>query len=144
MSSVPRPESGTDYRTVPLKIVRSKLGASENGLSQNEAQARLNEYGYNEIPEERTNPLVKFLSYFWGPIPWMIEVAAILSAVVHDWEDFGIILALLLMNAGVGFWEEYQAGVAIAALKAKLALRARVKRDGAWMTIPARELVPGI
>ena len=73
----------------------------------------------------------------------MIEVAAILSAVVHHWEDFGIILALLLMNAGVGFWEEFQAGNAIAALKATLALQARVKRDGTWTTIPARELVPG-
>ena len=73
----------------------------------------------------------------------MIEVAAILSAVVHHWEDFCIILALLVMNAGVGFWEEYQAGNAIAALKAKLALHARVKRDAAWIAIPARELVPG-
>jgi H+-transporting ATPase len=73
----------------------------------------------------------------------MIEVAAILSALLRHWQDFGIILALLLMNAGVGFWEEFQAGNAIAALKAKLALHARVKRDGAWKTIPARELVPG-
>ena len=73
----------------------------------------------------------------------MIEVAAVLSAVVRHWEDFGIILALLLLNAGVGFGEEYQAGSAIAALKAKLALHARVKREGTWITIPARELVPG-
>jgi H+-transporting ATPase len=114
-----------------------------NGLSSAEVQSRIAKFGYNELPEEKTNPLVKFLGYFWGPIPWMIEVAAILSAVVHHWEDFVIILILLLMNAGVGFWEEFQAGNAIAALKAKLALRAHVKRDGAWTTIPARELVPG-
>jgi H+-transporting ATPase len=116
---------------------------SSQGLSSSEAQARLTEYGYNELPEEKTNPFLKFLSYFWGPIPWMIEAAAILSGVVRHWEDFGIILALLLMNASVGFWEEYQAGNAVAALKAKLALHARVRRDGAWKTIPARELVPG-
>ena len=73
----------------------------------------------------------------------MIEVAAILSAVVRHWEDLGIILTLLLMNAGVAFWEEYQAGNAIAALKAKLALHARVRRDGAWASVPAQELVPG-
>ena len=113
------------------------------GLTTSEAQARLSKYGYNELPEKKTNSLLKFLSYFWGPIPWMIEVAAILSGIVHHWEDFGIILALLLMNAGVGFWEEYQAGNAIAALKAKLALRANVKRDGVWTTIAAREVVPG-
>ena len=122
---------------------QSAIRASAEGLSKAEAQARLAQYGYNELPEEKTNPLLKFLSYFWGPIPWMIEVAAALSVLVRHWEDFAIILALLLMNAGVGFWEEFQAGNAIAALKAKLALHARVQRDGAWIEIPARELVPG-
>ncbi len=126
-----------------MDALRSELGVSSEGLSRAEAQSRLAKYGYNELPEEKTSPLLNFLSYFWGPIPWMIEVAAILSAVVHHWEDFGIILALLLMNAGVGFWEEFQAGNAIAALKAKLALHARAKRDGAWQDVPARELVPG-
>jgi H+-transporting ATPase len=135
--------SAADLANVPLDVLQSQLHASHDGLSQPEAQARLAQYGYNELPEEKSNPLLKFLSYFWGPIPWMIEVAAILSAVVRHWEDFFIILALLLMNAGVGFWEEFQAGNAVAALKAKLALHARVKRDGAWTTVPARELVPG-
>ena len=87
--------------------------------------------------------MLKFLSYFWGPIPWMIEVAVILSAVARHWPDFGIILLLLLANAVVGFWEEHQAGNAIAALKAKLAIKARVKRDGKWVTPAAGELVPG-
>jgi H+-transporting ATPase len=141
--SVSTTKSSKDLATEPIDKLRSELGAPEEGLSAAEAQARLQKYGYNELPEEKTNALLKFLSYFWGPIPWMIEVAAILSALVHHWEDFFIILALLLMNAGVGFWEEFQAGNAIAALKAKLALRARVKRDGAWTAIPARQLVPG-
>jgi H+-transporting ATPase len=132
-----------DGETSPLEALRAELRAPEDGLSQTEAQTRLAQYGYNELSEEKTHPLLKFLSYFWGPIPWMIEVAAMLSAVVRHWEDFWIILALLLMNAGVGFWEEYQAGNAIAALKAKLALQARVKRDGKWITVAARELVPG-
>jgi H+-transporting ATPase len=132
-----------DLVTSGLQSVESELGVSSGGLTGSEARARLSKYGFNELPEEKTNPILKFLSYFWGPIPWMIEVAAILSAVVRHWEDFAIILALLLMNAGVGFWEEFQAGNAIAALKATLALQARVKRDGAWTTIPARELVPG-
>jgi H+-transporting ATPase len=114
-----------------------------DGLSQEEARRRLEQYGYNELAEETVNPLLKFLSYFWGPIPWMIEVAAALSAVVRHWTDLVIISVLLVANAVVGFWEEYQAGNAIAALKANLALRARVKRGGKWATIPARELVPG-
>ena len=86
---------------------------------------------------------MKFLSYFWGPIPWMIEVAVILSGVVRHWPDFFIILVLLFTNALVGFWEERQAGNAIAALKAKLAIKCRVRRDGKWINPPARELVPG-
>jgi H+-transporting ATPase len=135
--------ASADLAKLSLESLESKLGVSLEGLSSAQAQARLAKYGYNELPEEKANPLLKFLSYFWGPIPWMIEVAAILSALVRHWEDFVIILALLLMNAGVGFWEEYQAGNAIAALKAKLALGARVKRDGAWKSIAARELVPG-
>jgi H+-transporting ATPase len=127
----------------PLAEIEQRLGASTEGLTQAEAERRLAQHGANELPEEQVNVLLKFLSYFWGPIPWMIEIAAVLSAVVRHWEDFAIILVLLLMNAGVGFWEEYQAGNAIAALKSRLALRARVKRDGAWRTVPARELVPG-
>ena len=132
-----------DSAGAPPQTVQTELGASSQGLAESEARARLATYGYNEIPEQKSSTLLKLLSYFWGPIPWMIEVAAVLSALVRHWEDFAIILTLLLMNAGVGFWEEFQAGNAVAALKAKLALQAQVKRDGAWKTVPARELVPG-
>jgi H+-transporting ATPase len=136
-------DGAIDLGTSSLESIKSQLETSGEGLSQAEAKARLAKCGFNELPEEEVNPILKLLSYFWGPIPWMIEVAAVLSAVVRHWEDFGIILTLLLMNAGVGFWEEFQAGNAIAALKATLALQARVKRDGTWTTVPARELVPG-
>jgi H+-transporting ATPase len=136
-------EASLDLANLPLESLKSELQVSTEGLTRAEAEARLRKYGLNALSEEKTNPILKFLSYFWGPIPWMIEVAAILSAVVRHWEDLGIILTLLLMNAGVAFWEEYQAGNAIAALKAKLALHARVKRDGAWTSVPAQELVPG-
>jgi H+-transporting ATPase len=138
----PRPGKG-DEAELPLDKLEAQLGTSPQGLSLAEAQRRLETYGYNELAEETVNPLLKFLSYFWGPIPWMIEAAAILSAIVQHWADLGIILALLIVNAVVGFWEEYQAGNTIEALKAKLAPNARVKRDGQWSTIPARELVPG-
>ena len=130
-------------KSLPMSELQAKLGASPDGLSQAEAQKRLTQYGPNEIEEKKTNPILKFLSYFWGPIPWMIEVAVILSGVVRHWPDFAIILLLLLANAVVGFWEEHQAGNAIEALKAKLAIKARVKRDGKWTTPEARELVPG-
>src|SRR5674476_73089 len=73
----------------------------------------------------------------------MIEAAVILSAVARHWPDFGIILLLLVANAVVGFWEEHTAGNAIEALKAKLAVKARVIHDGKWVNPAARELVPG-
>ncbi len=138
-----KPPAKDDLKSLPLAEVEKKLGSSPNGLTQAEAQKRLTQYGPNEIEEKKTNELLKFLSYFWGPIPWMIEVAVILSAVARHWPDFGIILLLLLANAVVGFWEEHQAGNAIAALKATLAIKARVKRDGKWINPAARELVPG-
>ena len=138
-----KPDAKDDLKSLPMPELQAKLGSSPDGLSQAEAQKRLTQYGPNEIEEKKTNPFLKFLTYFWGPIPWMIEAAVILSAVAQHWPDFAIILLLLLANAVVGFWEEHQAGNAIAALKAKLAVKARVKRDGKWINPQARELVPG-
>jgi H+-transporting ATPase len=136
------PESKNELKSLPMQELLKKLGSTD-GLSQTEAQKRLAQYGPNEIKEEKTNEFLKFLTYFWGPIPWMIEAAVILSGIVRHWLDFFIILLLLCSNAVVGFWEEHQAGNAIAALKAKLAINAKVKRDGKWATPKASELVPG-
>jgi H+-transporting ATPase len=142
-NSEPKPSPGNDLKSLPMSELQTQLHSSPDGLSQAEAQKRLTQYGPNEIAEKKTNELLKFLTYFWGPIPWMIEAAVILSGVVRHWMDFFIILLLLCSNAVVGFWEEHQAGNAIAALKAKLAINARAKRDGKWTTPKASELVPG-
>lgn len=115
----------------------------KTGLTSQEAKKRLASVGMNVIEEKQTSNWIKFLSFFWGPIPWMIETAVILSAALQRWEDFSIICLMLGLNAGVGFWQQYQADNAIAALKKKLALAARVLRDGEWKNIPASELVPG-
>nr|WP_321451355.1 plasma-membrane proton-efflux P-type ATPase [uncultured Carboxylicivirga sp.] len=120
-----------------------KLGASPEGLTQSEATKRLAQYGSNEIEEKKTNLLLKFLTYFWGPIPWMIETAVILSAVAGHWPDFFIILILLITNGVIGYWEEHEAGNAIEALKSRLAVKTRVKRDGKWINPSACDLVPG-
>lgn len=88
----------------------------DDGLTWIEAKQRLQQFGYNELHEKQVNPMLKLLTYFSGPIPWMIEAAAVLSALVRHWPDFFIILVLLVANGMVGFWEEYQAGNAIAAL----------------------------
>jgi H+-transporting ATPase len=139
-----KPSDKTDgLKTLPLPQLLTQLVSSADGLSQAEAEKRLRQYGPNAIAEKKDNPLLKFLTYFWGPIPWMIEGAVILSAIVEHWLDFGVILLLLCSNAVVGFWEEHQAGDAIAALRSKLAVTARVRRDGKWTNPNASDLVPG-
>ncbi|WP_179317597.1 plasma-membrane proton-efflux P-type ATPase [Winogradskyella undariae] len=138
-----KPNANDDLKSLSMQELMKQLDSSVGGLTQTEAKKRLIQYGANEIEEKKTNMFLKFLSYFWGPIPWMIEAAVILSAVARHWPDFFIILILLLANAVVGFWEEREAGNAIAALQAQLAVKARVKRDGKWITPASRELVPG-
>ncbi|MCB1353388.1 MAG: plasma-membrane proton-efflux P-type ATPase [Rhodobacteraceae bacterium] len=142
-AAVPAPQAKDALQTLPLPELETQLGTSPEGLSSEEAARRLSQYGPNEIPEKTISPLRKFLGYFWGPIPWMIEIAVVLSAVNRHWPDFFIILVLLLANALVGFLEEHQAGNAIAALKSQLAAKARVRRGGGWQDIAARDLVPG-
>jgi H+-transporting ATPase len=119
------------------------LESSGHGLSGHEAESRLSQYGLNAIEEKKQSPILKFLGYYWGPIPWMIEAAAILSGIGRRWADFTIIAFLLVFNAVIGFWEEHEAGNALEALKSQLALNARVLRDGKWIEMMARYLVPG-
>ncbi len=120
-----------------------QLESTAQGLGSDEVRARLAQVGRNALEEKKVSPLVKFFAYFWGPIPWMIEVAAVLSALVRHWDDFVIIMVLLVFNAVVGFWQEFKAANALDALKNQLALKARVLRDGRWGEIDAAELVPG-
>lgn len=132
-----------EIKDLPANEILKKLDSSNKGLSSSEAENRLKQYGFNELEEKKINPLKKFLSYFWGPIPWMIEIAAGISAVIQKWEDFVIISLLLILNGVVGFWQEYKADNAIELLKQKMALNAKVLRGGQWAQILARELVPG-
>jgi H+-transporting ATPase len=133
-----------DLSKAPLQDVVVALAADTmHGLTEQEAHARQDKYGANALEEKKTSELAVLLHFFWGPIPWMIEAAALTAAVVGDWGDFAIILALLLFNAGLGFFEERQATNALAALKGSLAVKARVLRDGTWSEIAARDLVPG-
>src|ERR1041385_1138984 len=122
----------------------AKGGADvEKGLTEAALQERLNKYGPNALTEEKKSALSAFVAYFWGPIPWMIEAAALMALVVGDWGDFTIITSLLLFNALLGFWEEQEASNALDALKSSLALRARALRDGKWQQVDAPTLLPG-
>lgn len=122
----------------------SALGSDlETGLTSGEAAGRLEQYRPNAI-ERHEEPLWhRVMRRFWGPIPWMIETAALLSAVVQKWEDFAIILVMLMVNAGLDFFQEHRALNALAAPRAGLASESIALRDGAFRTLPVRDLVPG-
>jgi H+-transporting ATPase len=115
----------------------------EQGLSAAQVKERLSRYGYNEVEEKEEALWHRVFRRFWGPIPWMIEIAAILSAIVREWEDFIIIVIMLLVNAFLDFFQEHRALNALKALKQQLANEVVVRRAGVFKTIPARELVPG-
>ncbi len=132
------------FKDLSTEDTLQKLQVSpDQGLSANEVQSRLKQYGENELQEKKVNPLLKLLSFFWGPIPWMIEIAAILSGLLQRWPDLIIISSLLVINAAIGFFQEFKADNAIEELKKKLALKARVLRDGKWQEVDAKSLVPG-
>ena len=129
--------------TLSANALADQLGCSTDGLTTADAQHRLDRLGPNALVSQESSVLRRLLSYFWGPIPWMIEAAALLSLIVADWNDFIIIMVLLIFNATIGFWEEHKAANALAALKKGLALKARVCRDGVWTSMEAAQLVPG-
>ena len=132
------------YEKLPSIQVAAELSTNiEKGLSAQEAKKRLQKYGPNEIPEKEEPLWHRIFRRFWGPIPWMIETAAILAAAVKHWEEFYIILIMLFVNAFLDFYQESKALSAIKVLKKKLAKRATVLREGKWIEIPAKELVPG-
>ncbi len=125
------------------KSVNAEAPSSVKGLSSAEAKKRLEKYGLNEIPDKEETLFHRIFRRFWGPIPWMIEVAAILSAAVKKWEDFAIIVIMLLVNAVLDFYQESKALNAIKALKQSLAQKSLVLRDGKWVELDAKEIVPG-
>ncbi len=137
-------EKTESFKDVSVKEVFSKFAVDpKKGLSSSEIAPRHEKYGYNEVPEKEESVFHRVFRRFYGPIPFMIELAAILSAVVHKWEDFGIILALLFVNAGIDIWQESKALNALKVLKSELAKKALVFRDSSFKEVEARELVPG-
>ncbi|VAX34371.1 Lead, cadmium, zinc and mercury transporting ATPase; Copper-translocating P-type ATPase [hydrothermal vent metagenome] len=133
-----------DYEKLSVdETLKALQTDKEKGLAPEEAKKRLEQYGYNEIPEKEESTFHRVFRRFWGPIPGMIEVAALLSAVVRRWEDFTIIMILLLTNAFIDLWQESKALNALKVLKNKLAKQALILRDGKFQTVDAKELVPG-
>ncbi|KAK9356798.1 hypothetical protein V1505DRAFT_355288 [Lipomyces doorenjongii] len=133
-------EAGQSARPVPEELLQTD---PRYGLTSDEVTARRKKYGLNQMKEEKENLVLKFLMYFIGPIQFVMEAAAVLAAGLQDWVDFGVICGLLMLNAAVGFVQEFQAGSIVDELKKTLALKATVLRNGSIVEIEAPEVVPG-
>lgn len=134
------PAASTGVRRVPQSWLDTNMS---QGLSETEIIERRTRFGYNELESPRVNPIVQFVGYFRGPILFVMELAVLLSAGLRDWIDFGVIIGILMLNAFVGWYQEKQAGDIVEQLKAGIAMKATVVRDGKEQEIEARELVPG-
>ena len=128
------------------RLAKSAAAANDglpNGLTSDEARRRLEKFGPNAMPDTALHPLRMAIEKFWAPVPWMLEAAIVLELALGKYVEAAIIAALLVFNAALGLFQESRAQATLAALKSRLALNASVRRDGAWKTIPAAELVPG-
>ncbi|PNY04062.1 plasma membrane H+-ATPase [Trifolium pratense] len=141
---------GIDLERIPLEQVFEQLKTSPRGLSSDDAEARLHIFGPNKLEERKENKILKFLSFMWNPLSWVMEAAALMAIVLAngggegpDWQDFVGIVCLLVINSTISFIEENNAGTAAAALMARLAPRTKVLRDGQWQEDDAAILVPG-
>jgi H+-transporting ATPase len=123
-----------------LKSLNSDLS---HGLRTADVESRLRRYGYNEVLEKKPRPLTRFAKKFWGLTAWMLEIIIILSWYLNRYPDLYIVTGLLVFNSILGFAEEQRASRAVETLKQKLHVNARALRDGSWMMVTARELVPG-
>ena len=135
--------SSEHFRNATMEETLSELEATPSGLSDNDAEARQKKYGLNLIEEKKSNLAIDFLRRYWGPMPWLLEFAAILSGVLGHLDEAIIIVILLTINAVIGFSHSRSAGKALDLLKKKLSVTARVLRNGIWKSVAAREVVPG-
>jgi H+-transporting ATPase len=113
-----------------------------DGLTRDEARQRLAQYGPNAMIEAEPAALRRAFSKLWAPVPWMLEAAMLLQFMLRQYIEAAVIAVLLIFNAALGFVQEGRAQATLSALKSRLALLALVRRDGAWKTLPAAELVP--
>jgi H+-transporting ATPase len=133
----------SDESVVPSKSIGAVNAGLQGGLTSNEASRRLQTLGPNAMPDTSVHPLRMALEKFWAPVPWMLEAAIVLELGLGKYVEAAIVAALLVFNAALGLFQESRAQATLSALKSRLALNASVRRDGAWKTIPAVELVPG-
>src|SRR4030043_2189612 len=135
--------STTEYKKITLEETLGLLKTSTEGLTESEAKKRIELFGYNEIAEKRKNLFLEFLLRYWGPMPWLLELAMGLSFVLRHYFEGIIIFVLLAINAIIGHIHSRSSQKAVELLKKKLAIKAKILRDEKWVMKEAKEIVPG-
>ena len=136
-------KSTSDFKRLSIEETFKILETSMLGLTESEAKNRIEKFGYNEIAEEKKNPLVEFFSRFWGPMPWLLELAIVLSCILGHYVEAVIIFVLLTINVVIGFTHSRHSRRVLEFLKKRLAIKAKVLHEGKWMVKDAKEIVPG-
>jgi H+-transporting ATPase len=132
-----------EYQAASIVETLRLLATAPDGLAEPEARRRLQLFGRNEVVTKKRSPAIEFLSRFWGPMPWLLELAIVLSCILGHYLEAGIIFVLLTINAIIGHIQARGSQRALDSLKKRLAVRARVLRDGNWSVVDARDVVPG-
>lgn len=141
---MPSNKKKPDIAAAPVSATLAALEVNpETGLTRAEVDARRKEHGYNEVAEQKTHSIRKFLGKFWGVSAWMLEIIIVLSAILGKYSDLAVVSALLVVNAVLGFMQEHRAAGVVETLRKRLQVTARVLREASWQVILARELVPG-
>ena len=133
----------SEFEKLSTKECYNKLNSSSSGLSSSDVEQRIRQYGKNEVVEKKENPVLKFLKKFWAPVPWMLEITAIITFFIGKDLDTYIILSLLIFNSFISFFQESRASDAVEMLRSRINVKTRVLRNGTWEQIISTELVPG-
>ncbi|MEM3866151.1 MAG: plasma-membrane proton-efflux P-type ATPase [Candidatus Bathyarchaeia archaeon] len=143
MSMPIKTKSTSDFKQFSIEETFKLLEASMHGLTEAEAKNRIEKFGYNEITEEKKNPFIDFFKRYWGPMPWLLELAILLSCILGHYLEAIIIFVLLTINVVIGFIHSHRSQKVLEFLKKRLAIKAKVLREGKWIVKDAKEIVPG-
>jgi len=136
-------KSTSEFKQLSIEETFKLLATSMQGLTEAEVKNRIEKFGYNEITEEKKNPFIDFFKRYWGPMPWLLELAVILSCIIGHYFEAIIIFVLLTINVGIGFMHSHRSQKVLEFLKKRLAIKAKVLREGKWVVKDAKEIVPG-
>ena len=135
--------SASDYKPMSTEEIFANLETEARGLTSKAADDRIRQFGYNEIQEAKRNPILEFLKRYWGPMPWLLEIAILLTLVLAHYTESVIIFALLTINAVIGYRQSRNSHSAVEMLKRRLEIKTKVLRDKEWALLNTREIVPG-